>query len=243
MAFQYLNNRPLDETRTQYLALLQEQGFAPRSETIPVQSAGGRMTARAVYAHICAPHYPACAMDGIAVSAADTFGASDTTPISLTPEQYTVVDTGDPLPGERDAVIMVEEVVFAESQAIIHQAATPWQHVRQIGEDICAGEMLLPGHMSVSPAAIGAMLAAGVLEVEVLAKPVVGIIPTGDEVVPPTANPKPGDVVEFNSSIFSAMLEEWGATPQVYPIVPDQEEAIGHAGGVGCNAPGLSHRP
>ena len=226
MAFQYLNNRPLDEARTQYLALLQEQGFTPRSETIPVQSAGGRITARAVYAHICAPHYPACAMDGIAVSAADTFGASDTTPISLTPEQYTVVDTGDPLPEERDAVIMVEEVVFAESQAIIHQAATPWQHVRQIGEDICAGEMLLPGHMSVSPAAIGAMLAAGVLEVEVLAKPIVGIIPTGDEVVLPTANPKPGDVVEFNSSIFSAMLEEWGATPQVYPIVPDQEEAI-----------------
>ena len=154
MAFQYLNNRPLDEARTQYLALLQEQGFTPRSETIPVQSAGGRITARAVYAHICAPHYPACAMDGIAVSAADTFGASDTTPISLTPEQYTVVDTGDPLPEERDAVIMVEEVVFAAGQAIIHQAATPWQHVRQIGEDICAGEMLLPGHMSVSPAAI-----------------------------------------------------------------------------------------
>ena len=226
MAFQYLNNRPLDEVRSQYISLLQEQGFAPRSETIPVQAAGGRVTAQAVYAHICAPHYPACAMDGIAVSAADTFGASDTTPIFLTPEQYMVVDTGDPLPEDRDAVIMVEEVVFAEERAVIRQAATPWQHVRQIGEDICAGEMLLPGHTSISPAAIGAMLAAGVLEVEVLAKPVVGIIPTGDEVVPPTAAPKPGDVVEFNSSIFSAMLNEWGAVPRVYSIVPDQEEAL-----------------
>ena len=226
MAFQYLNNRPLDEARSQYLALLQEQGFTPRTETIPVQTAAGRITARAVYARICAPHYPACAMDGIAVSAGDTFGASDTTPVSLAPEQYTVVDTGDPLPDGRDAVIMVEEVVFTEGQAVIRQAAAPWQHVRQIGEDICAGEMLLPGHTAISPAAIGAMLAAGVLEAEVLARPVIGIIPTGDEVVPPSADPKPGDVMEFNSSIFSAMVEQWGAQPRTYPIVPDREEAL-----------------
>ena len=226
MAFQYLNNRPLDEARSQYLALLREEGFAPRTETIPVPAAGGRITAGAVYARICAPHYPACAMDGIAVSAGDTFGASDTTPVSLAPEQYTVVDTGDPLPDGRDAVIMVEEVVFTEGQAVIRQAAAPWQHVRQIGEDICAGEMLLPGHTAISPAAIGAMLAAGVLEAEVLARPVIGIIPTGDEVVPPSADPKPGDVMEFNSSIFSAMVEQWGAQPRTYPIVPDREEAL-----------------
>lgn len=226
MPFQYLNNRPLDEARSQYLALLQEEGFAPRTETIPVPAAGGRITAGGVYARICAPHYPACAMDGIAVTAADTFGASDTTPVSLTPEQYVVVDTGDPLPEARDAVIMVEEVVFAEGRAVIRQAAAPWQHVRQIGEDICAGEMILAGHTAISPAAIGAMLAAGVLEVEVLARPVVGIIPTGDEVVPPTADPGPGDVMEFNSSIFSAMLNQWGAEPRAYPIVPDREEAL-----------------
>ena len=226
MAFQYLNNRPLDEARSQYLALLEEEGFAPRTETIPVPAAGGRITAGAVYARICAPHYPACAMDGIAVTAADTFGASDTTPVSLAPEQYAVVDTGDPLPEGRDAVIMVEEVVFADGRAVIRQAAAPWQHVRQIGEDICAGEMILAGHTAISPAAIGAMLAAGVLEVEVLARPVVGIIPTGDEVVPPTADPGPGDVMEFNSSIFSATLDQWGAEPRVFPIVPDREEAL-----------------
>ncbi len=226
MAFQYLNNRPLDGARSQYLALLQAEGFAPRTETIPVPDSGGRITAGAVYARICAPHYPACAMDGIAVTAADTFGASDTTPVSLAPEQYAVVDTGDPLPEGRDAVIMVEEVVFAEGQAVIRQAAAPWQHVRQIGEDICAGEMILASHTTISPAAIGAMLAAGVLEVEMLARPVVGIIPTGDEVVPPTADPGPGDVMEFNSSIFSAMLHQWGAMPRVYPIVPDRAEAI-----------------
>lgn len=226
MAFQYLNNLPLEQARSQYIALLQERGLGPRVETIPVQTACGRVTAQAVYAHICAPHYPACAMDGIAVCAAHTFGASDTTPVTLTPEQYTVVDTGDPLPPGRDAVIMVEEVVFEEAGAVIRQAAAPWQHVRQIGEDICAGEMLLPGRTPISPAAIGAMIAAGVLEVSVFAAPVVGIIPTGDEVVPPTADPKPGDVLEFNSSIFSAMLEGWGAKPVVYPIVADVEEDL-----------------
>lgn len=226
MAFHYLNNLPLDQAREGYLSLLRARGLAPRTETIPVQAARGRITARAVYAHICAPHYPACAMDGIAVSAADTFGASDTTPVSLAPGQFTVVDTGDPLPPERDAVIMIEEVLFEGEGAVIRQAAAPWQHVRQIGEDICAGEMLLPGHAPIPPAAIGAMIAAGVLEVEVLARPVVGILPTGDEVVPPTADPRPGDVLEFNSSIFSAMLEEWGAQARVYSIVPDVEDQL-----------------
>lgn len=97
----------------------------PGRKPYPFRPPGGRITAGAVYARICAPHYPACAMDGIAVTAADTFGASDTTPVSLAPEQYAVVDTGDPLPEGQDAVIMVEEVVFAEGQAVIRQAAAP----------------------------------------------------------------------------------------------------------------------
>ena len=123
-------------------------------------------------------------------------------------------------------VASLEEVVFAEGRAVIRQAAVPWQHVRQIGEDVCAGEMLLPARTAVSPAAIGAMIAGGVLEVEVLARPVVGIIPTGDEVVPPTPDPAPGDVMEFNSAIFSAMLTQWGALPRTYPIVRDVEADI-----------------
>ena len=228
MAFQYLNNLPLDQAREDYLALLLERGLTPKTERVAVADACGRVTAQAVYAHICAPHYPACAMDGIAVTAADTFGASETTPVRLAPNQYTVVDTGDPLPDGRDAVIMVEDVVWEGETATarIHEASSPWQHVRQIGEDICAGEMILAGRMTVTPAAMGAMIAAGVLEVEVFSKPVVGIIPTGDEIVPPTTDPAPGDILEFNSVIFSAMLEGWGAVPRTYPIVPDVKEDI-----------------
>jgi len=83
--------------------------------------------------------------------------------------------------------------------------------------------------MTISPSAAGAMLAGGVLEVEVLCRPAVAIIPTGDEIVPPTETPKPGDIMEFNSSIFSAMLEQWGARPVTMPIVPDRLEAIRQA--------------
>ena len=226
MGFSYLTNLPLEQARRDYLSLLTARGLAPRTETVPVQSACGRVTAGAVYAQICAPHYPACAMDGLAVTAADTFGASETTPVRLGPGRYELVDTGDPLPAGRDAVVMVEDVVWKGDEALLREAAAPWQHVRQIGEDVCAGEMLLPARTAVSPAAIGAMIAGGVLEVEVLARPVVGIIPTGDEVVPPTPDPAPGDVMEFNSAIFSAMLTQWGALPRTYPIVRDVDADI-----------------
>lgn len=223
MGFEYLTNVPLEKARKDYLKLLEDRGFEPKTEVIPVSETCGRVTARAVYANICAPHYAASAMDGAAVHARDTFGATETTPVRLNPEQYTMLDTGDPIPGDKDAVIMVEDIVKNSDGSItIHAAAAPWQHIRQIGEDICAGEMILPSYTAVSPAAIGAMIAGGVLEIEVIRKPVVGIIPTGDEIIPPCANPKPGDILEFNGSIFSAMVRQWGAEAVVYPIVPDR---------------------
>ena len=227
MGFEYLTNIPLEKAQEEYLSLLKNNGFTPKTELIPVFDACSRVTALPVYAHICAPHYAASAMDGIAVNARDTFGATETTPVILRSGQYVIVDTGDPIPEHCDAVIMVEELVQNEDATItIHAAAAPWQHIRQIGEDICVGEMILPALTKVSPSAIGAMIAGGVLEIEVIRKPVVGIIPTGDEIVPPCTDPKPGDILEFNSSIFSAMLKEWGAEAVVYPIVPDKFEQI-----------------
>ncbi|MBR0160234.1 MAG: molybdopterin biosynthesis protein [Oscillospiraceae bacterium] len=227
MAFHYLSNVPLEQAKKDYFGTLKGQGFLARSEYVRVPEALGRMTARAVYAHINAPHYACSAMDGIALFAGDSFGATETTPIVLSKGQFSVVDTGDPIPEGTDAVIMVEELVKNEDGSVtIHAPATPWQHIRQIGEDICAGEMILPSFMEVTPAAIGAMIAGGVLELEVLAKPLVGIIPTGDEIVPPCADPAPGEILEFNSSIFSAMLSSWGAAAKTYPIVPDRYDEI-----------------
>ena len=227
MSFEYLTNIPLEDARRDYLELLKKNGFVPRVETVPVSQSYGRITADAVRAKICAPHYAASAMDGIAVLACDTFGATETTPVTLDSAHFIVVDTGDPMPDGCDAVIMVEDIVKNKDGSVtIHAPAAPWQHIRQIGEDVCAGEMILPSHTEVTPAAIGAMIAGGVLAIDAISRPVVGIIPTGDEIVPPCDNPRPGDILEFNSSIFSAMLTGWGCEPKTYSIVKDRYDDI-----------------
>ncbi len=227
MAFEYLNNTGLDETREGYLNKLTENGLSVRGETVPVSAALGRITYEPVYAHICAPHYHACAMDGIALDAHVTAGAGETSPVTLSRDMFIEVDTGDPLPDGCDAVVMTEDVIDAGEQGIrLYSAAVPWQNIRQIGEDICAGEMLLPGRTKVTPSAMGAMLAAGVTEISVAAKPVIGIIPTGDEIIPPCADPKEGEIIEFNSTIFSGMIEEWGASAVIYGIVRDVPELM-----------------
>ena len=227
MGFEFLTNAPLEQAKKDYLRKLQENGFAAQFETVPVQASYGRITSRAVYARINAPHYAASAMDGVALRAKDSFGATETTPVTLREDQFVVVDTGDPIPEGCDAVIMVEDILNNSDGSItIHAAAAPWQHIRQIGEDICAGEMILPSFTEINAAAIGAMIAGGVSELAVIRRPVVGIIPTGDEIVSPGADPKPGEILEFYSAIFSAMLRDWGAEPRTYPITSDRFEAI-----------------
>ena len=235
MPFEYLTNVALDEALEGFISQLKARGMSARAEVVPTTEALGRITAEPLYAAISAPHYHACAMDGIAVAARVTFGATATTPVTVAPEDYVVVDTGDPLPAECDAVVMIEDVVFPEGYSIVdlgkcpvilYSSIAPWGNVRQIGEDICAGEMLLTSNVRIQPAAMGAMLAAGVQEVSVIARPRVGIIPTGDEVVPPSAHPQPGDVMEFNSTIFGGMVRQWGGEPVVYPIVPDKPDLI-----------------
>lgn len=227
MVFEFLTNVPLDQAVTEYKETLMANGFGCSQEHISVTNSCGRITSHAVYAHICAPHYHASAMDGIALRAKDTFGATETTPVHLTKDQFTIVDTGDLMPEGYDAVVMIEDVVWYEDGSVrLYASAAPWQHIRQIGEDICAGEMILSSYQRITPSAIGAMIAGGVLEVDVCTLPVVGIIPTGDEIVSPVTNPAPGDILEFNGSIFSAMLKEWSAVPVLYPIVKDNFDDI-----------------
>lgn len=227
MKHRYLENLPLEQAKALFETHLKDVGFAPKSETVAVQSACGRTLKNAVYAHICAPHYNASAMDGVAVKASSTFSASERTPVTLSPKDYTVVDTGDPLPEGTDAVIMVEDLIDAAGGCFtILSSVRPWQNVRQVGEDLCMGDMIAPSGTVLSPALCGALLAGGVTNVEVLRRPVVGIIPTGDEIVAPTADPNPGDIIEFNSTVFRGMLEGWGAAVEVFPITPDKKEQI-----------------
>ena len=134
MGFNYLTNVPLEQAKRDYRDLLLSNGFAGKTETVAVQESCGRITAEAVYANINAPHYAASAMDGVALRAKDSFGATETTPVTLTEKQFVVVDTGDPVPEGCDAVIMVEDIVKnADGSVTIHSPAAPWQHIRQIG--------------------------------------------------------------------------------------------------------------
>ncbi len=226
MTFEYLTNVPLEEAQQTYLRTLITRGLAAKSEIIPTAEALDRVAAQAVYAHICSPHYNAAAMDGIALTASSTFGATETTPVHLAPDDFVWVNTGDPLPEDCDAVVMVEDVVEEQGGVMLYSAAVPWQHIRQIGEDISAGDMIVPSYTRLTPAAIGALLETGVLEVEVITRPVVGVIPTGNELVAPTENPGSGDIIESNSSIFAGILTEWGCVPKVYPSVRDSVDQI-----------------
>lgn len=227
MAFKYLSNVPLDEAREKFLATLISKGLRLETEPVKTIDANHRIAAEAVYAHISTPHYNSCAMDGIALDASLTYNATDTRPVTLQAEQFHWVNTGESLPDNCDAVVMVEDVIDTGGGAIqLFGAAVPWQHVRQIGEDIAQGDMIIPSYTEITPAIQGALLAAGVLELMVIKKPRVGIIPTGSELVSPQTNPKEGEIIEFNSTIIKGLLEDWGCEPLIYPIVRDDQALV-----------------
>ena len=227
MKHNYLNNTELCEAKKLYFDAVESVGFAYKTEKIATVNAHGRTLAEAVYAKICSPHYNASAMDGIAVNAADTYGACENTPIVLNENQYTVVDTGDPLPDGTDAVVMVEDVTENDDGSVkLISAVHPWQNVRQVGEDICMGDMIAATGTVITPYLCGAFLAGGVTTVSVKKPPLVGIIPTGDEIVKPTETPGKGEIIEFNSAIFSSMLKEWNAESIVYDIVKDKKDLL-----------------
>lgn len=229
MKHNYLDNIPLEEAKQKFFSLISGD-FAHKTEEIYTIDSVGRVLSDAVYAKICCPHYNASAMDGIAVKAKDTYSASEHTPITLTVDMYTVVDTGDAIPDGKDAVIMVEDLSFEEDGKVkIISSVHPFQNVRQIGEDICMGDMIAPSFTEITPSLCGAMLAGGITKVSVIKMPSVAIIPTGDEIVAPTDNPQKGEIIEFNSSIFSGMLKEWGADTKVYPIIPDKKDLLKEA--------------
>lgn len=224
----YLESVPAAEALQRFMAALDQAGWQGEVEEIAVDDALGRRTARGVAAHISAPHYNASAMDGIAVRAADTFGASETSPLRLRLGQNAIwVDTGDPLPPGTDAVIMVEDVnPVGPDEMEIYAAASPWQHVRPIGEDIVATELLVPEGTILRPQELGALLAAGVTRVPVWRRPRVTFIPTGTELVQPTPDPKTGDIIEFNSRVILGLVAEWGGIPIRHEIVRDDYDKL-----------------
>ncbi len=221
----YLDTMPLAEAIAKYDAALKKACInSPLAgELVPVADALGRVTSEAVIAKLSSPFYHSAAMDGYAVRFMDTFGASETRPKRLTlPAQAVAVDTGDPMPDGYDAVIMIEEVekIFGSELEIL-KPATPWQHVRLVGEDIVATELILSENHTVRPMDMAAMIASGHTTAMVRRRPVVAVIPTGTELVDPGSELKKGDILDFNSTMLAAMATECGAHALRKNIVKD----------------------
>lgn len=221
----YLDNEPLADALRKYQDALSAAGIGKPmpGESIPIADALGRVTSEAVIAKISSPFYHSAAMDGVAVRFAETFGASETRPKRLrVPEQAIFVDTGDPMPDDRDAVIMIEDVEkISETEIEILKSATPWQYVRLVGEDIVATELIIPGNHVVRPVDMAAMIASGHISVMARRRPVVSIIPTGTELVDAGTELKEGDIIDFNSTMLSAMVLECGGHAIRKGIVKD----------------------
>ncbi len=224
----YLMMRSLEEARNIWQKRCGRLSIG--KELVCVEHALCRVTAEPVIARICSPHYHSAAMDGVAVRAEDLLGASEVSPINLILGRNAVlINTGNPIPQGMDAVIKIEDVCIKAQKTQLVEIMTPvvpYQHVRLLGEDIIAGEMVLTTNHLIRAQDIGAMLAAGVVEVWCRKKPQVIIIPTGDELVQPGESLKPGAVIEFNSRTLSSMIAEWGGEAIVSEIVPDSYEKI-----------------
>jgi len=198
------------------------------AETVATVESAGRVTAAPIFARFSSPTFHSAAMDGISVRAEHTFGARPESPMELrigTDAKW--INTGQPMPADADAVIMVENIHQIDEETMEIQAATyPWQNVRKVGEDIVATELLLPQNHQINAYDIGALLAAGVLELQVYRRPQVLIIPTGNELVEAESlkdkeNVPAGEIVEFNSWVLANLVRQWGGKCDRQPIIPD----------------------
>jgi putative molybdopterin biosynthesis protein len=238
----YLSDIPLPEAKARFQSALISAGLwrTLGVEEIPLdESALGRVLAEPIWAGLSSPHYHAAAMDGFAVRSKETSGALPTRPVQLQyGEQVIYLDTGDALPIWADAVIPIENIEpldeFGQtvkdsrhpSAIQVRQAAVPWSHVRAMGEDIVATQLVLPAGQILGPVDLGAIAASGHDRVRVARRPKVAIIPTGNELVPIGHPVEPGVIIEYNSLVLAAQIDRWGGEARRFPIVEDNFESI-----------------
>lgn len=238
----YLHDIPLDEALARFQQALREAGLwqVLGVEEIPLdENALGRVLAEPVWARLSSPHYHAAAMDGFALRSEDTHGAMPTAPVTLTVgSQAVYVDTGDALPDWANAVVPVEQTEALDAaghlsenmrqpQAIrIRAALTPWMHVRPMGEDIVATQLVLPAGHVLRPVDLGALAACGQNTLRVSRLPLVSVLPTGSELVPLGQEVRKGDIIEYNSLVLASQVRAWGGQARRYPITPDDFDLI-----------------
>ncbi|MBW1690371.1 MAG: molybdopterin biosynthesis protein [Deltaproteobacteria bacterium] len=203
------------------------------TEDIPVHESTGRITGEPIFARISSPLYPAAAMDGIAVSAPDTYGATERNPKRLKIGQEAIwVNTGQVLPEGTNAVIMVEKLNQVDEETIeILSGAFPWQNVRKVGEDFVATELLFPQNHKIRSLDLGTLIEGGIFRIRVRRRPQVRVIPTGSELVhysslSQSSDLKRGEIIESNSLVIASLIRECGAEPVIEDIVEDSSEHI-----------------
>lgn len=233
----FISDVPVESALQAWTAACADAGCPPRLApvTVALADAVAQVTAEPVWATRSSPAGDAAAMDGIAVRASDTGGATPTTPLQLAPGSYQVVDTGDPMPEGYDAVVMREHVHYVSPNpgpnpggdaAEIMAAVPPYQHVRSIGEDVSAGELLLPEGHRLRPVDVAAAAAAGATELVVRRRPRVAVIPTGDEIIPAHTPPQHGQIPDTNSLMLLAQAREAGCQAWATAIQPDTIDQI-----------------
>jgi putative molybdopterin biosynthesis protein len=228
----FIRDVPAAEALSAWRAACLAAGCPERVEAVRVglDEAVGRVTAEPVWAMRSSPSFDASAMDGIAVRAADTVGASESTPVLLDAGAYVVLDTGDPLPDGFDAVVMREHVhVDDAGRAELRSAVAPYQHVRTIGEDVSATELLLPEGHRRRPVDVAAAASAGAVELLVRRRPVVAVLPTGDEIKPVGTDPAPGVILDTNSLMLAAQAEAAGCEAHRFEVTRDDPDEIAAA--------------
>lgn len=233
----YLKTLPLPEAVAKVLNALARstargdaRAPAPDKTLCPAQEAVGRVLYEAVHARYSSPTCHAAAMDGYAVRAADTFAAREGEPVLLREgESCFAVNTGHPLPADCDAVIMIEHVAVGGKGGVsIEAPAFPWQHVRRIGEDIVATELLFPRNHQIRPCDVGALLSGRHLGGAGMGAGAGAHHPhrrrgAGFRT---TARSGPGQVVESNSQVLAALARELGCRVERVKPVPDQPEQL-----------------
>ncbi len=223
--------------------LLSQVRLLQEIENLPTIQAAGRICAQTIYAPIRLPGFPRATVDGYALRAEDTYGASESLPayLALVAEipmgaeagftvrvgQCALIHTGGMLPEGANAVVMLEHCQVSRAAEIeISRACAVGENVIQPGEDIEAGQPALQAGQQLGAAEIGGLMALGITEIGVTRRPRVALISSGDEVVTPQATLHPGQVRDVNSYSLSVLVEEAGGAAQRMGIVPDQEQAL-----------------
>ena len=237
---EFLTLLPPKESLDKLLRNLPDPKLA--TETISTDSALGRITATDLRAPHALPEFPRSTVDGFAVKAADTYGASNFLPaylnligecpmgaapeLEITPTTPAIIHTGGMLPKGADAVVMLEYTQTVDNEIEILRAVADGENVIRIGEDVVEGSLIKPKGSSIRPAEVGGMMALGFTQIEVAKHPKIGIISSGDEVVTPEKRPEPGQVRDINSYTLSTLVEKYGGEPVIYGIVADSLDAM-----------------